>query len=237
MNVLIAEDEAIFSSLLDTYLHRFAEEKNIQINISLYTNGADLAEHYHPEWDLVLLDVDMPGMDGFSVARSIRETDPDVAIMFITNLAQYAIRGYEVHALDYILKPVSYPALSMKLTRELGNIIRRTERNIMIYQNGSMVRLPLSRLFYVEVYNHSLRYHTPDGMMETTGSKSLTELETELGKEGFCRCHNSYLVNLKHVDAVGDGKVKVGNQLLPVSRSRRNSFMNALMNQMKGSFT
>ena len=234
MKVLIADDEKSFSTQLAAFLQRFAMESGLEIDSSVYTNGAELVEHYLPKWDLLLLDVDLPGMDGFTAARCIREIDPDVAIIFITNLAQYAIRGYEVHALDYVLKPISYPALCMKLKREMKNILRKEDYNLMVYHDGSMVRLPISRLLYVEVYNHSLRYHTVGGMMETTGSKSLTDLEKELEQKGFFRCHNSYLINLKYVDAVGDGKVKVDNALIPISRSRRNGFMEALMNRIRG---
>lgn len=234
MRVLIAEDDKFFYTQLETFLQRFAQEKGISIHSAVFSNGAELVEKYHPEWDLLLLDVDIPGMDGFSVARSIREVDPDVAIMFITNLAQYAIRGYEVHALDYVLKPVSYPAFKMKLTRELGNILNKTDQYLMISQGGSQVRIPISKLRYVEVYNHSLRYHTVDGVIETTGSKSMKELERELQEKGFCRCHNSYLINLRFVDAVGDGKVRIKSECIPVSRNRRNSLMEALMNWIKG---
>lgn len=234
MNILIAEDEPQFSTLLSDYLQRFARENELSVYIEVFQNGAEMMDKYRPKWDLLLLDVDMPGMDGFTVAEGIRKVDPDVAIIFITNLAQYAIRGYKVHALDYILKPVSYPALSMKLKREMNRIIRREDRTIMIYQNREVVRIPVSKLCYVEIYGHSMRYHTTNEVLENTGAKTLSSLEKELKNDGFFRCHSGFLINMKYVDAVGENAVKVMGQTIPVSRSRKKGLIAVLMNRVRG---
>ena len=234
MNVLIAEDEPHYAAQLQDYLQRFASENGMEIKTALFTNGAELTEQYRPQWDLLMLDVNMPGMDGISAAKCIREQDPSVAIMFITNLAQYAIRGYEVQALDYILKPVSYYALSMKLRRVLGQLLRESGRTLLLAQDGNLMRVPLTRLCYVEVYDHSLRFHTTDGVMQTTGSRSLSQVEEELQGEGFVRCHSSYLVNLRYVDGMRDNVLQVAGEAIPVSRNRRKAFLQALMDHMKG---
>lgn len=234
MNVLIAEDELHFAARLQSYLQQFASENGLKIKTTVFTNGAELVDQYHPQWDLLLLDVNMPGMDGISVAQCIRETDPGVAIMFITSLAQYAIRGYEVQALDYILKPVNYYALSMKLKRVLGKLHRESGRTLLLPQNGDLVRVPLERICYVEVYDHSLRYHTTDGVVQTTGSRSLTKLEQELKGVDFVRCHSSYLVNLHYVDGMRNNAVQVAGKMIPVSRNRRRVFLQALMDHVKG---
>ena len=234
MNILIAEDEPHFAAQLQSYLQRFASENGLEIKMTIFTNGGELVDQYHPQWDLLLLDVNMPGMDGISVAQCIRETDPSVAIMFITNLAQYAIRGYEVQAMDYILKPVNYYALSMKLKRVLGHLRRESGRTLLLPLDGDLMRVPLARIRYVEVYDHSLRFHTTDGIVQTTGSRSLPKLEQELQGMDFARCHSSYLINLRYVDGMRDNAVQVAGEIIPVSRNRRRAFLQTLMDHVKG---
>ncbi|MCD8127073.1 MAG: LytTR family DNA-binding domain-containing protein [Clostridiales bacterium] len=234
MRIAIAEDEPIFAQQVQTYLQRFAEENQLSLTVQTYSDGAELVEDYRPVWDILLLDVDMPGMDGISAARCIRETDTDVVIIFVTNLAQYAICGYEVNALDYVLKPINYYALSMKLKKALRYCPREETKYLILNQGSDVVRIPLHRLYYVEVYNHQLRYCTAEGDFLTTGSRSLTAVAKELAGDGFVRCHNGYLVNLRYVDKLEGNNVQVAGELLPVSRKRRKDFLQALLDDAKG---
>ncbi len=234
MRIAIAEDDPGFAQQMEQHLRRFAEENQLSLTEQTYSNGAELVEGYRPVWDILLLDVDMPGMDGISAARCIREVDADVVIIFVTNLAQYAICGYEVNALDYVLKPVNYYALSMKLKKALQYCPREETKYLILNQGSDVVRIPLHRLYYVEVYNHQLRYHTAEGDFLTTGSRSLTAVAKELAEDGFVRCHNSYLVNLRYVDRLEGDNVQVAGDLLPVSRKRRKTLLQALLEDAKG---
>lgn len=232
MRVAIAEDEKVCSDQLHSYLERFAQDSGQSMEIERFVNGSQLVEHYRGTWDLLLLDVDMPGMNGLEAARMVRRSDPDVLIMFITNLAQYAIKGYEVGALDYLLKPVSYYALSMKLEAALRILRRNEDRYLILPQDGGVVRLPLSRLYYVEAFSHQLHYYTTEGELVSTTSQTLSALEREL--VGFFRCHKGYLVNLRYVDAVWGDTLATAGKELPVSRSRRKALLQALLNDAKG---
>lgn len=232
MNVLIAEDEAQYAANLKSYLEQFCDENHLECNIEIYSNGSELVEHYVPKWDIVFLDIDMPGMDGISVAKSIRETDSTVGIMFVTNLAQYAIKGYEVQALDYILKPVSYYALSMKLKRVIG-MLTNNSKSILLNKDGAVYKININNIFYIEVVNHSIIYHTSDGQLQYTGNNSLTKISKELEDYGFVRCHNSYLINLRHVKGLIEDSVQVSGELIPVSRNRKKDLMDALLAMVK----
>ena len=234
MRIAIAEDDAGCSHQLQENLLRFGRENQLEIRLTVFSDGAELVGHYSPDWDLLLLDVDMPNLDGISAARCIRERDPEVLIMFITNLAQYAICGYEVDALDYVLKPVSYYALAMKLKKAMRQYRRADSKFLMLSQNGDAVRVSLSRLYYIEVFNHRLCYHTADGDLVVTGARSLTGVEQELAPEGFARCHNCYLVNLRYVESIQGGIVRVAGTELAVSRNRRKAFLEALLVYTKG---
>ena len=121
MKIAIAEDDAKQAKQLIEYIERFSKETNIPIESILFDNGAKLVVDYKPIYDFILLDVDMPVANGIETAMSIREIDPFVFLMFFTNLAQYAYEGFEVEPLDYVLKPVSYPAFAMKIARSCSS--------------------------------------------------------------------------------------------------------------------
>lgn len=234
MRIIIAEDDPAFAAQMQDYLRRFSEESGQTITVTAYRNGAELLEHYHGDGDLLLLDVDMPGMNGIAAAKAIRRTDPQVLIIFVTNLAQYAIRGYEVNALDYVLKPISYYDLSMKLRQALRILRRNEEHSILLNQEGELLRVPLSHLYYVESYSHQLCYHTTEGEVRLTTTRTLTALEEELCPHGFVRCHKGYLINLRYVDAIRSSSVLLNGAEIPVSRSRKKEVLQALLNETKG---
>ena len=100
IHLAIVEDDQEYAEILKKYAEKFAKENNLALKIDLFSDGMEIAEDYHPKWDLIFLDVEMPHMNGISTAKAIRKMDQTVIIMFITNMAQFAIKGYEVDALD-----------------------------------------------------------------------------------------------------------------------------------------
>jgi len=125
IRVLIAEDDLQCFRQLEQFLADYSGETGRVFQVTHYDNGEDLVEHYQPEFDLLLLDVDMPFLDGMTAAGHIRRVNPEVVIVFVTNLAQYAIQGYSVNALDYILKPLNYFSFAQRLTRALRYVKKR----------------------------------------------------------------------------------------------------------------
>lgn len=235
MFVAIAEDDACCCQTLQDYLQRFAQEQGIPVQVRAFSSGVALLEAYQPEWDLILLDIEMPVLDGMSVAKRIRERDDRVLIMFVTHMAQFAINGYEVAALDYLLKPVHYPMFCAKIQRVQHLLQMNNPRSIVISFDGKVKKLPLEQLYYIEVYSHTLTYHTQDGHLSTTGSKTIRQLEKELAADSFFRCNNCYLVNLQHVQSIDKDNILMSNgDSLSISRSRRKEFMNALMSYWGG---
>ena len=103
LRVAVAEDNPKDRERLLSFLKKYGEEKDVQIEVAEYTDGSELLDQYRPCYDVIFLDVEMPQMDGMKAAEKIRETDEEVILIFITNMAKYAIRGYEVQALDYDL--------------------------------------------------------------------------------------------------------------------------------------
>lgn len=224
----IVEDDEKMANELIQYLKRFEKENGLSLEIWHFPDGAKLVGEYHPVWDLLLLDIDMPVMDGITTAKCIRKQDMGVIIMFITNLAQYAIKGYEVNAIDYVLKPVNYYALVMKLKKVVRMLEAGNDKSLLLKRGSDVVRVLLSHVFYLEILNHSLYYRTMEGDIVLTGSHTLAKMEEELKPHGFVRCHNGFLVNLRYVDEIRGGSLMLAGRAIPISRNRRRAVMDAL---------
>lgn len=108
LQIAIVEDEADLAQQTKDNVVRYLNEHGLEGNIAVFNDGMDIAENYKPIWDILLLDIEMPLLDGMSAAQKIREQDATVVMIFITRMAKYAIKGYEVDALDFILKPITY---------------------------------------------------------------------------------------------------------------------------------
>ena len=235
MRVAIVEDDYSQAQLLSEYLEQFSKENGFSIYCQIFSDGSEFPAASLGKWDLILLDIEMPKLDGLSTARHIREQNEDVLIIFITQMAQYAINGYEVGALDYILKPVTYPVFSVKFRRAQQIIQKRQPKSIAVTSGGVTMQLSLDQLHYIEINNHTLTYHTVNGSYSATGSKTIRALENELFQYGLFRCNQCYLVNLKHVTQIEKDTILLrdGTQLT-ISRSRRKEFLQALSSYWGG---
>lgn len=232
VRVAIVEDEPACAEILKNYIMRFQKENGTRFEVTEFRDGLDLAENYRPIWDLILMDVEMTHLDGMSTAGRIRQVDPAVLLMFVTNMAQYAIQGYQVDAIDYVLKPVSYAAFTLKLRKALRVLADRKGRQLLLSREGGAERVSSTDVFFVEVADHCVVYHTSVGQFTATGT--LREVEQDLDGEPFVRCNSCYLVNLRHVSAIKQDFVRVGDQELKISRPRKKQFLQRLSDYYGG---
>lgn len=137
IKIAIVEDEAMYAKQLEKFLHQYESENQEAFEITIYSDGDQIVNKYKSQYDIILMDVEMKFMDGMSAAEEIRKMDTEVVIIFITNMAQYAIRGYAVDALDYVLKPVSYFAFSQRLNRAIERMKKRETKVIMVNMKGA----------------------------------------------------------------------------------------------------
>ncbi|HCS66795.1 MAG TPA: DNA-binding response regulator [Oribacterium sp.] len=233
LKIAVVEDQQEVREELCLFVRRYAEENSLQAEVVPIEDGEAVAEHYEPGWDIIFMDVEMPGLDGFRAAEKIRETDAEVVLVFVTNMAQYAIRGYEVDALDYVLKPVNYAQFALKLSRALQRVERRKGGQVTLQLPGGDVQLLYTKeIHYLETSSRMLHYHTVKGIFSVRAS--LQSAEKQLAGYHFARCNQCYLVNLAHVRGIEDGFVLVGEDRLEVSRRQRAAFMTALASYMGG---
>lgn len=231
IRIAIVDDEAKSVEQINNYLLQYQKERNVVMSIVSFSDGDEIAENYKAEYDIILLDIEMKFMDGMTAAEMIRKKDPEVIIIFITNMAQYAIRGYTVNATDYVLKPVSYFAFSQRLDRVVNHINKKV-KYLAIGVKGGTVKIHISDIYYIESQGHRLIFHTKTDEYVIFGT--MKEIEDKLRNMDFFRCNKGYLLNLEHVDSVQDGIVIINNERLLISRGRKKEFMGALTDYLGG---
>lgn len=231
MRIAIVEDDEVCADQLLTHIHRYEKENTVSFEAETYTNGMEFLYKFHADFDVVLLDIEMPLIDGIETAKRIREIDEEILIIFVTRMAQYAVKAFDVQALDYILKPVNYYAFSMKMNRVVRILEgRRKDRYIIVQNNEGASRVAVASILYIEIFGHRLAYHTTDGTVTSAGSKTISTLSAELQPEGLIRCNQSYLVNLSFVQGLRkDMIVLKDGTSIPVSRNYKKSFIQQLM--------
>ena len=174
----------------------------------------------------------MDKLDGLEVARIMRKINANCALIFVTHMAQLAIKGYEVDALDYILKPVDKDAFVLKMQRVLARVANRQNAKIVIRTEGRMEYLQVSQVKYLEVMGHTIVYHTYYGDYTVYGTLSAEEKKLPEGQ--FARCNRSCLVNLMYVKQVSGGECMLADESLPVGRTQKKKFIAVLQNYLCG---
>ena len=232
IKIALVDDEAAEREKLGEFFRRLSGEMGETVNVVPFSGGNAFLQNYNASFQLVCLDIDMPEGDGLSAAKLLRERDASVVIVFITNMAQLAIRGYEVQARDFLVKPVMYPAFALKMSRILRLIRERSGKELVLQLPDGMVKIPEEELLYVEIRGHELTYHTPKGSYKMSGS--LRDCEEKLAGRPFFRCNNCYLVNLGRVRSIRQDEVQLGEDWLKISRPRKKEFSRALLEYLGG---
>lgn len=230
VRIKILEDDPVDRDTLVECLRRYEREQDLSLTITTYENPSVFLEDYHLDCDLLFLDIELPLFNGLDTARQLREIDPVVALVFITNMEQYAINGYEVDALDFVVKPINYVRFCAMMRRALRNLPMRNEKELILQTSGSVKRLRISQIYYVEIQDHLLLYHTDQGRVSAWGR--LSDVEAELDAWHFARCSSSHLVNLQHITSMTRTEVIVGNTHLPISQRRRKSFSDRVLHYL-----
>lgn len=223
VKVGVVDDSRESREQLRTFIAQFARENGESIETVTADDGIHFVSDYQGDCDVLFLDIEMPMMDGITTAKRIREVDTTVSIVFLTNFSQYAINGYEVNAIDYVMKPITYFVFCQKLKKALAFSRRNQTGEIVVRGEQSVVRLPFSQICFIESERNYIVYHT---MLSSYRERStMRALLPRFEKASFALCNPGVLVNLAHVRKVVGSNVFVDGGQLQLSRSRKKEFM------------
>ena len=203
----------------------FTDIRNFRVYQMDFTYQNDEPK-YNFEFDFILMDIDMPHLNGLQTATYLRKKDGKIAIIFVTRFAKYAINGYEVDAMDYVLKPLSYNIFKLKIQRAVKSCRFERRQTVILSTSEGVVKIELNMLDYIEIISHKITIHTQHGNYNSYGT--LGAIEKVLPPDQFSKCNRCYLVNLRNVNRVVGNSLYVGEDVLCISRTRRKKFMDDL---------
>ncbi len=227
MRIAVCDDEEQYRIQLKALLEKIGGILDTEIDT--FSNGEWLLDAFRKNsYDIIFLDIEMPEMDGITLARKIREISDKANIVFLTGHVEYALEGYEVNALRYLTKPVQTDKLK-EVMRFVGEK-NRNKKQLIIKEDGEEILLDIDEIIYMEAQNQNVLIHTKK--KNHLIRYNLGEYEEELKKDGFFRIHRGYLIPLSKVkklvknDVILEGRG--GDITLPVSRNALKSLKEAL---------
>ena len=230
VRIAICDDEERYRIELKTILNKLLI--NADLNIDTFDDGNILADAFAASpYDLVFLDIEMPALDGITLAKKIRARSENVFIVFLTSHIEYALEGYEVNALRYLTKPVDIEKL-----KEVIRYVQEKQgssRQIIIKEDGEEILIDINDVIYMESMNQKVRIVTAKG--EHVIRYNIGDFEEQLKNDGFFRIHRGYLISLSKVKKLsGNDVILDGGETLPVSRSNVKPLKEALYTYVEG---
>lgn len=217
IKVAVIDDEEIQRETMKSLLKNVEQEINSQLLVVAFSSGEEFLfeQPDHEDIDILFLDIEMNHVDGLTLAKKIREKDSEVTIVFVTGFAEYAVQGYEVQALDYLLKPIEVTKLKKVIERHIEKkpVVQKT---MMLETLDGIMKVALDDIIYIEANKRQCEVHKVGGSL--TINKKMKEMNDELN-EAFIQTHRSYLVNAKHINRLLKTDVECSNgDSVPVSR-------------------
>lgn len=226
IKIAIVEDEQAWEDTFRKFIAEYGAENRRVFEVDAYRDGMDFISDYRGGYDLVLMDIAMPHMNGMEAAKRLREADENVCLIFITTLAQYAVKGYDVNAFDFLVKPVEKELFKIKFGKAVTAIESRAQKVFVIVGAGDVRKEQVSNIEYIESEKHYLFFHTVSGVYKMRGS--LDDVKEFFAENGFAVINRSLMVNLAYVDSYSQGEVTVAGETLPLSRIYKAAFLDKL---------
>lgn len=228
MRIAICDDEVQFRTQAFTAIRECMPGEAL---VDPFRDGSSFLQAFSQKpYDLVFLDIEMPELDGISVARRLRQLNKDVPIVFLTGHIEYALEGYEVNALRYLTKPISMP----KLQEVLRYVAAQLQQHRVLWVKTELTeeKIHIKDILFMEAQNQNILIHTKRGVHSVR--YNLSDYEKELAQDGFFRIHRGYLVSFAHIKSVGKGEVTLTNNVrLPVSRTKEKELKEALFQHIR----
>ena len=229
MKIAICEDDTTQQNILTAALDSYRTPAGEHVQYDVYHNGLDLLAsiNTHP-YDVLLLDILMPGFNGIETAREIRESNEKIPIIFLTTSQEFAVESYRVHAFDYLMKPVEQDALFETLDRAFTMTESTLEKSILVQTAKAIFSLSFSEIEFVEINNRTLSFHLINGTVKSLSGRLSDYEDTLLRQPKFLKIHRSYIINMDLMKSLNQksfitltgNEVPISRNLLPAIQKR-----------------
>ena len=225
ISIAVVEDSIDDLNNCLSLLDKYSKEKHVEFDVQTFESGDAFLMRFKSQFDFIILDINLSAMNGIDVARSVRTKDEEVIIMFATNLAKYATNGYEVDAIDFALKPLTYASFYLRLERVMKKLNKKSDSFLVVPSDGGFNKINVSDVLYVEVISHDIIFHMMSGNNITT-SGTLKKYDEKLKDLWFIRCNSCYLVNAHKIKRVEKLDIQlVNDEVIAISHPKKKSFM------------
>ncbi len=226
---IIVDDESIAREIIATHLTKIP---NIEI-VGSCSNAIDAFKLLREQQvDLVFLDINMPEISGISFAKSINK---NVKVIFTTAYRDYAVEGFELKAVDYLLKPISFERLLKAINTYFEihvdsnqSVKENLEINDFMFVRADrrMLKIDFEAIIYIESYSDYIKIHLSNETIVTR--ETISAIEAKLPKQRFLRIHRSYIISLKHISSFTNEEITINNTALTISRSYKKKVLKIL---------
>jgi DNA-binding LytR/AlgR family response regulator len=232
VNCIIVDDEPIAREILDTHLQK-VDFVNV---LKTCKNAVEAFNAIGSEQvDLIFLDINMPDISGLSFAKSINK---NIKIIFTTAYREYAVDGFDLQAVDYLLKPISFERLLKAIdkftdentTVKLDSTPELQEKNdfIFVRSDRKMIKINFSEINYIESLSDYIKIHLSDKTIVTR--ETISNIETKLPTSDFLRTHRSFIVSISKIESFTNELLEVNKKAIPISRTYKTEVLNKLEN-------
>lgn len=233
LKIAVCDDSRELLEKVEKDLHEYENVRNTPVTVHTYTNAVDLLDGLKKtDYDILILDIIMPGFTGMQAAHEIRKFNEEIKIIFLTSSKEFAIESYSVGAYYYLLKPVLKEKLFSVLDKVVSEITSKQE-SCVIYTHMGIVNIPFAKIECLEVYNKHLVFHLSDGSTKETRG-ALTDYENVfLERKEFLKIHRSYILNMDYIHSIEAGEIATySGKRFPVSRLLAKDIKEHYMNYM-----
>jgi DNA-binding LytR/AlgR family response regulator len=210
MRIAVCDDEKNQVHGNVDLIQKWAERKKISVNIDTFYSAEEFLFRWSEgqPYDLAIFDIKMKKMTGMDLAKAIRKTDQDLQIIFITGITDHVFEGYDVSALNYLIKPYAPRLFFSSLDKAYTLFKQKETGTLLISQEGNLIRIPFKEISHMEIRGHYFYIYTLS-MGDFKTKKQMDDMLTLLDKHLFIRCHRSYIVNIAHAISLGRQEVKL----------------------------
>lgn len=234
INIAVCDDEKSQLEYLSNIIKKWSDTMNIPCVLSLFESAEEFwFEYGKNRFDIAVLDIQMSGQNGMELAKELRKLNDKISIIFVTGISDYIGEGYNVYAVNYLLKPIDENRLFDALSAASDRNNTSDNKKVVLEIDGETIAIYEDEIEYLEAFSHSTSIYTESGALEV--QSGMNAVMAKLSADKFVKCHRSYGVNLKCVKLIKKYEILLDSgKTVPISRRMYNDVNDAFISYYKG---